>query len=84
MPEPWKVIESAEKALKVGGFLVAYQPSTTQVSELCNSLAENKKFMLVKVLEVIEREWKFEGNIARPEHHMLGHTAFLVFVRRVA
>src|SRR3990167_162362 len=43
---------------------------------------ELKNIKLSKVLEVLEREWKIAGDIARPEHNMLGHTAFLVFARK--
>ncbi len=79
--DSWQALPVAEKALKNAGFLVAYLPQVTQVVKFVEEL-KNSRFKLVRVLEVLEREWKVEGDIARPEHNMLGHTAFLVFARK--
>jgi len=79
--EPWKVIDHAQKSLKSGAFLVAYLPTITQVMEFVKNL-ENK-FYLWKVSELLEREWHIEGLKVRPKNQMLGHTAFLVFARKI-
>lgn len=79
--EPWKVIKHAETSLKSGGFLVAYLPTITQVIEFTKSLSN--VFYLWKVSEVIEREWIVENLRVRPKNQMLGHTAFLVFARKI-
>ena len=81
LANPWKVISSAEKALQDGGFFVAYLPQMTQVIELCKHLKKSK-LRLTRVTEVIERNWVVDDQIARPEHMILGHTAFLVFARK--
>jgi len=83
MLNPEKVIEHAAKSLKSGGFLVAYLPSVTQVVNFVRTMGRNKNLILSKVIENIQRQWKIEGKIARPEFSMLGHTGFLIFVRRV-
>ena len=79
--EPWKAVQHAEKALKSGAFLVAYLPTITQVMEFVKSL--NNNFYLWKVSELIEREWIVDHLKVRPNSQMLGHTAFLVFVRKL-
>lgn len=81
--EPVKVLTKCSKALKAGGFLIAYMPSVTQVVSFVKAVVKNKSLIYLKTVELIEREWKIEGKIARPEFRMLGHTGFLVFVRRV-
>ncbi len=80
LPEPWKV--PFVKKLKQGGIVVAYLPQMTQVIQFCKFI-KKQKLKLEKVAEIIERDWIVEGRIARPEHHMLGHTGFLVFARKV-
>lgn len=80
MPEPEKVLVHAKKALKHGSFLVAYLPSINQVQQL---ILNSKDFLLIRVIELIERNWIIKENIVRPENIGLLHTAFLVFLRKV-
>ena len=83
MPDPSAVIEHASKALKAGGFLVLYLPSMTQVISIADKINKRSDFLSVKFIENMQREWKIEGKIARPEFRMLGHTGFLSFFRKV-
>ncbi len=80
LAEPWNVLKHAEKALKSGGFLVAYLPNITQVIQFVKAL--KKPFILDKAEEVIEREWHVDDRV-RPKNMIIGHTAFLVFVRKI-
>ena len=84
LPEPWKAIKSAEKALKSGGFLVSYSPSVPQVMDFVNAVRENKNFTHIKTNEVIEREWEVNERRVRPKTVGLNHTGFLSFVRRIS
>ena len=82
LPEPWKVVEHAQKALKMGGFLVVYLPNLNQVKMFIDSCRRTE----IKVLETGEllgRKWVIEDRILRPEFQMLGHTGFLTFCRRL-
>jgi tRNA (adenine57-N1/adenine58-N1)-methyltransferase len=83
LPEPWLAIKSAEKALKTGGFLVAYSPNITQVQEFVNTLAKKPDFLLLKTVEVLERKWKVDGRIVHPAAIDLNHTGFMVFARKI-
>ncbi|MFH1211154.1 MAG: methyltransferase domain-containing protein [archaeon] len=82
LPEPWHVIKHAEKSLKSGRFMVAYLPTTTQIEELVTA-AEGNGFIQEKTIEIIEREWHVEGKKVRPKSKMIGHTGFLVFLRKI-
>jgi len=81
LPEPWQVIEHAEKSLKTGGHLVVYLPNLTQVKTFIDS-TNKTRIKVLQIIEILEREWKIEDKIMRPEFQMLGHTGFLIFCRR--
>lgn len=83
LPEPWKVIKHAEKALKPGGFLVSYNPQLTQVKEYVNEIKKNKNFVYLKTIENIQREWEIDDKRLRPKNTEIGHTGFLSFARKV-
>ena len=80
--EPWRAVKHCHKALRKGAFLVGYTPQITQALELVNAAVENG-FVLVKVKETAEREWRLSGKVAKPITPMLSHTGFLSFLRKV-
>jgi len=79
--EPWKVLPYVKSALKSGGYLVCYLPNITQIMELVNLM--DNSFYLWSVVEVLVREWSVQNLKVRPNNHMLGHTAFLIFIRKI-
>jgi tRNA (adenine57-N1/adenine58-N1)-methyltransferase len=83
LPEPWRVVPHAVEALRPGGILLAYTPSTVQVSQVRTAIAE-APFFDASTLEVMQRGWYVEGAAVRPDHRMVGHTGFLTVARRLA
>ncbi|MBI2144475.1 methyltransferase domain-containing protein [Candidatus Woesearchaeota archaeon] len=84
LPEPWKALQPAAAALKVGGFIVSYSPTIPQVSDFLDVVAKNKSLVHIKTIEIIEREWEFDERIIRPKSQPIGHSGFLAFVRKIA
>ncbi len=81
LAEPWKV-KTIRNNLKPGGYVVAYLPQVSQVMDFAN-FAEKNNLLVDRIVEVQEREWSFKQRISRPKSQSIGHTAFLVFVRRL-
>lgn len=81
LPDPENMLGHVEKSLNSGAYLVCYLPSITQVQSLIQA-SKQHNLILEKVLETIEREWTIKDRVCRPNHQMLGHTAFLVFFRK--
>ncbi len=81
LPEPWRAIEPVEKSLKIGGHLVIYLPNLIQVKRFIDS-TKKTSIKVIETIELIERKWKIEDQIMRPEFQMLGHTGFLIFCRK--
>ncbi|MBR9676836.1 methyltransferase domain-containing protein [Candidatus Woesearchaeota archaeon] len=80
--EPWTALNTVNNALKVGGFLIGYVPTTTQLQELNNTLEQFKSLIVLENIELIAREWKAEGKAVRPLTGTL-HSGFLTIVRKV-
>jgi tRNA (adenine57-N1/adenine58-N1)-methyltransferase len=80
LPEPWKVVPHATKALVPGGIFVAYCPSIIQVSQLRQDL-DHHGFFSTETVEVLQRTWHVEGLAVRPDHRMVAHTGFLTHAR---
>ncbi|BBM83546.1 methyltransferase domain-containing protein [Candidatus Uabimicrobium amorphum] len=81
IPQPWDAIELASEALKIGGYVVTYSPSTHQVQETVVS-ARSLCLWHLKTIELQEREWCVDHNKCRPEYRGLGHTGFLSLFRK--
>jgi len=80
LPEPWRVLTHAEKALRPGGILCAYLPSINQTAQLREAM-ERSCFGMASTLEVLHRTWHIEDRSVRPDHRMVGHTGFLTTAR---
>lgn len=82
LPEPWRVLPHAQKALRTGGILLAYLPSINQTAELRGAMGAYG-FGLAETIEVLQRSWHIEGRSVRPDHRMVAHTGFLTTARRL-
>jgi tRNA (adenine57-N1/adenine58-N1)-methyltransferase catalytic subunit len=83
LPEPWRVLEHAHKALVPGGILCSYMPTINQTAELRQALGA-AGFGLAETFEVLRRTWHIEGRSVRPDHRMVAHTGFITTARRLA
>lgn len=83
LPEPWRVLPAAVECQKPGGVLSAYLPTVPQVQTTVAAAEELGSFVEIEVREILQREWNVAGRSVRPEHSMVGHTGFLVFMRLV-
>jgi tRNA (adenine57-N1/adenine58-N1)-methyltransferase catalytic subunit len=83
LPEPWRAVPAAERALEAGGILLAYLPTVPQVVQCVEALSGAGTFALVETAEVLMRPWNIDGRSVRPAHRMVAHTGFLVTARRV-
>lgn len=84
MMEPWTVLMAVTPALKPDRFLVCYLPNLTQVVMLLEEIkTQNLPYLLERTLEVQHREWDIRPPIAHPKFQQVGHTAFLVQLRRL-
>jgi len=84
LPEPWKAIEPAKKALKPGGFLVNYSPTIPQVMDFIKQVNKDNNLTHIKTIELIQREWEIDQRKVRPKTTQTVHTGFLSFVRKIS
>ena len=74
LPEPWHVVTAAAQHQPPGGLLAAYLPTVPQVQTTVETARESGVFT----------DWNVAGRSVRPEHRMIGHTGFLIFMRKTA
>ncbi|HEY2205052.1 MAG TPA: tRNA (adenine-N1)-methyltransferase [Pseudonocardia sp.] len=84
MLAPWEVLPPVTEALRPGGVLVVYVATTTQLSRVTEGLREQQCWTEPQAWEAMVRPWHVVGLAVRPEHRMIGHTAFLLTTRRLA
>lgn len=83
LPEPWKAIPHAFKALNVGGFIAIYNPYVEQVKKTVFSL-KKYGFRMIRTYEIIEREIEVKEEGVRPVTKGLLHTAYITFARKLS
>jgi tRNA (adenine57-N1/adenine58-N1)-methyltransferase len=84
MLAPWACIAAVGEAMAPGGALVVYVATTTQMSRVVEQIRTLGGWTEPRAEETLLRTWHLEGLAVRPQHHMNGHTAFLVTCRRLA
>jgi tRNA (adenine57-N1/adenine58-N1)-methyltransferase len=84
MLAPWECVDAVSDALVPGGVVLMYVATVTQLSRVVEALRASGNFTHPQSSETILRGWHVEGLAVRPEHRMIGHTAFIVTARRLA
>jgi tRNA (adenine57-N1/adenine58-N1)-methyltransferase catalytic subunit len=84
MLAPWEYADTTAAALIPGGLVCCYVATTTQLARTVEALRGQGSFAEPAAWETIQRGWHVDGLAVRPEHHMIGHTGFLVTARRLA
>lgn len=84
MLAPWECVDVVADALVPGGIVCVYVATTTQLSRVVETLRAHGEFTEPHAWESMIRDWHVEGLAVRPDHKMIGHTAFLVTSRRMS
>ncbi len=80
--EPWPFVEDVHRVLKPSapvGFLL---PTANQVQELLRHV--RPFFGDIEILEILVRYYKANPDRFRPEDTMVGHTAYLLFAKKLS
>lgn len=83
VPQPWKVLPHAEKALRPGGYFVSYIPTVDQVEMLGVEMQNFTSFAEFRAIEIIQRDYQVRAGATRPQTKGLMHTGFMCFARRI-
>jgi tRNA (adenine57-N1/adenine58-N1)-methyltransferase len=81
---PWEMLDVVDRALVPGGVFVAYVATTPQLSDLVEAVRTRGGYTEPRAWESLVRDWHADGLAVRPDHRMIGHTAFLITARRLA
>lgn len=84
MLAPWECLSAVARSLEPGGVLVCYVATATQLSRTAEAAKELGCWTEPNAWESMNRGWHLEGLAVRPQHRMVGHTGFLLSMRRMA
>lgn len=84
MLAPWECLEQSLRTLVPGGVILCYVATVTQLSRVIEALRDTERTTEPEASETLNRPWHVEGLAVRPEHRMIGHTAFLCWARTLA
>lgn len=82
MKNSWEALKMTVPYVRIGGYIVSYNSSMPAVSEFVNTCRKRDDVLLVKTIEVMQREWNIKDFTARPRD-VVQHTGFLTFARRI-
>ena len=83
LPEPWRVVPHAARALRNGGIYLSYVPTVPQVMETVQALKQARVFSMLETFETLLRTWNIQGRSVRPDHRMVAHSGFITVARKV-
>lgn len=83
LPEPWRVVPHAVRALRPGGVYLSYVPTIPQVMQTVEALEREAGFAQIQNFETLLRTWNIQGRSVRPDHRMVAHSGFITVARRV-
>lgn len=82
LPEPWHCVRYAWESLKPSGVLISVSPTVNQTEIMCEVM-RREGFILVDTFEVLVRRFLAREGKSRPFEHMIAHTAYISFGRKV-
>jgi|CXWL01.1.fsa_nt_gi tRNA (adenine57-N1/adenine58-N1)-methyltransferase len=83
LPEPWRVVPHAVRALRSGGIYLSFVPTVPQVMQTVEALERANCFGPIENFETLLRTWNIQGRSVRPDHRMIAHSGFLTVARKV-
>lgn len=82
IPNPQDALENVYSALRYGGHVGIYTPSTNQFEVTVRAM-ENYGFGEIITLETLQREMIVGERGVRPSFESLGHTGYITFARKI-
>ena len=82
MGDPWELVKPVREALAPSGVVAGICPTMNQAEKLVQALHEDS-FAMTETLEIISRNIEARPGMTRPSMFMVGHTAYLVFARKL-
>jgi len=80
--DPWELVKPVKEALAPSGTLAGICPTMNQAEKLVEEL-KAQSFADVEAIELMPRTIEARAGMTRPSMFMVGHTAYLIFGRKV-
>ncbi|MCE4625968.1 MAG: tRNA (adenine-N1)-methyltransferase [Desulfurococcales archaeon] len=80
LPDPWTVLGNLHPHLKPGRPAIVFVPTANQIIKLLQNLPSG--WLIESIEEIIKREWEPNPEALRPSPRMIGHTGYIITLRR--
>lgn len=81
IPDPWNAVIPVLGALRPGGYICTYSPTFNQAETTVGAL-NAAGASVIETVELIRRNILVRPDATRPDHQMLGHTAFITLAAK--
>ena len=82
IPNSWDAVRPAFESLRACGHFASYSPTTNQVEKTVREL-RRYSFVNINTVELLLRNIVVGEGGVRPDFHMLGHTGYMTFARKM-
>ncbi len=83
IPDPWEALDASYNALRPGAPLIVFLPTMTQLDKLAARVEDHGGFVVEEAVEILRREIELVPGAVRPSPRMIGHTGYIVVLRRL-
>ena len=83
MPDPWEALKALHGNLKPGAPAVVFVPTFNQLEKLYENVVRTGMYVIEETVEILRREIEVKPGAIRPFTQMVGHTGYIVLLRRI-
>ena len=83
VPDPWEALRVLHNNVKGGAPVVVFVPTFNQLEKIYKQLVDKGLYIIQEAVEILRREIEVKPGATRPSTQMVGHTGYIVLLRKI-